>query len=163
AHPSAACGLRRDQSATSWSASSKSTTIRSQVRVSATCRAAAPSSRASPGSLAILTAAAMNAASSPSGASRAERSCSRGLRAAAARHRLERYVAESLGHAREEEDIGRRVVRGELGIGLAALDYDADFPAAQLVGKRPLPDQHQLGVGPDRAHRLVGADHDWKI
>ena len=48
-----------------------------------------------------------------------------------ARHRLERDVAEGLGGAGKEEDVGRRVVGGQLAVHEAAGNDVADIAAAQ--------------------------------
>ena len=83
--------------------------------------------------------------------------------AKAARRRLERDVAEGFGRAREQEDVGRGVVRRERAVHQAAGDDVADIAPAQLLGHRAVADQHQPDVRPRRAHRLVGLDYQREV
>ena len=80
-----------------------------------------------------------------------------------ARHRLGGHVAEGFREAREEEDVGGRVVPGERGAGLHPGEDEIAVGRAQRSAVGPVADDHDLQPGCDRLHRAARLDEEPQI
>jgi hypothetical protein len=75
-----------------------------------------------------------------------------------ARHRLERHVAKRLRLAREQEDVGRGVVGGELVAGAEASEHQIGVRAGEAPAERPVADHHEAQRGVRSLHRAIRRD-----